>query len=101
MVFSNHLQKSQIFFIILFHKSIAQFILGITFEISNENKMENVTITTKRKWNGYYYLFANGDHVAYLIKADDFDGWDIFDLHMNFMNDGNTKKQAIEKFQIK
>lgn len=41
MVFANHLQKSQIFFIILFHKSIAQLIFGITFGISNQNNMKN------------------------------------------------------------
>lgn len=40
MVFANHLQKSQIFFIILFHKSIAQFILLCMFAISNQNFMK-------------------------------------------------------------
>ena len=57
MLFSHHLQKSQIFFIILFHKSIAQLILGITFGISNQNIM-NYTLKkteTNRKTGKFFY----------------------------------------------
>lgn len=47
MVFANHLQKSQIFFDILLHKSIAQFILLCMFVISNQNKKNKIMKTQK------------------------------------------------------
>lgn len=89
MVFANHLQKSQIFFIILFHKSIAQFILLCMFVISNQNKMENLIAKVQTKSN---YRNLNGKWVTIIqflgtivyCKTTDEAGNEVtFDLNIN------------------
>jgi hypothetical protein len=60
--------------------------------------MENVKFTTKKVHAGYYYLLANNDHVGYVIKADYDHMWDSFDLDMNFVCSGDTKKETTQSF---